>query len=267
MTVLVNALVSDGIIMASDTRQIFISSSGEKRINTDRAQKVFQLSQKMAVSVLNQSVFYSDLAKTPFSIRSLINQIAEKIDTKTTIEIAASVLHEELNRCIQKHEMATNKKSKGVSFYVGGYSPNSSIGELYACEVPGDVKLQRTTEDAGLVWGGQRDYIDRIILGLDHRIYDLPIESPDVIDTLRKFRKQLQLRLNFQIMELHDAIDLVELLVGMTNLLSRLSDGLVAFPGSWALCGGEIDTAIITPIDGFRWIRNNHRMSNTTQYT
>ncbi|MAT42442.1 MAG: hypothetical protein CL609_08885 [Anaerolineaceae bacterium] len=118
--------------MPSDRRRLFVSASGEKQVSIDSAKKLFQLSKNIGVTVLSQSVFYTELAKTP---------------------------HLKLSKFFQKLEETLKMKSSGVSFYVGGHNSSSFVGELYSCTITGEIYLQRTTEDAGMILGFRGEFI------------------------------------------------------------------------------------------------------------
>jgi 20S proteasome alpha/beta subunit len=255
MTIVISVLTSDGIVLAADSRQVVQSATGQWRIDSDYTCKIFRLNSHVGVAIVGQGTFYSDRETSPHSIRSIIHRAAKELPQDCSVNIAASALHSKASHALQIHQTTLTIEKGGLAFYVGGYnSQDAESGELYHCEIPGDISLERTTEDAGLVWGGQREIVDRLILGYDPRLCQLlPDNSGKEI--LNKLRPKIQLLINFQTMPLQDAVDLANMLVHSTVEMQRLSDGIVGMPGYFAGCGGSVDIAVITPNDGFQWLR------------
>lgn len=255
MTIVVCVLTPDGIVLAADSRQIVESASGQWQINSDRAQKIFPLNPYLGVAFLGQGTFYINQETSPKSIRSIIRLAAKDLPQDCSVETAAVILHDKTKCALQIHQSTLNAKRVGLAFYVGGYgSQNSERGELYRCEIPGDIHLERTTEDAGLVWNGQHEIVDRLILGYDPRLRQILSDEP-ANEVFSKLHPKLQLLINFHTMPLQDAVDLATLLVHTTIEMQRFSDGVVGMPGHVASCGGFIDVAVITSGEGFQWLK------------
>jgi hypothetical protein len=171
------------------------------------------------------------------------------------VKEAASLVHRQVAEGLERHRQVTTASRAGVTFHVAGYSPGQEIGALYRCEVPGKITLERETNDAGLVWNGQREIIDRLILGYDPRLFRFLKLPENKTASIRKQRQKLQLHISFQTMPLQDAVDLAVLLVHATIELQRLSDGIIGTPGQFPTCGGAVDVAVITLAEGFRWLQ------------
>lgn len=255
MTIVVSVLTPDGIVLAADSRQIVQSATGQWRIDSDHTCKIFRLNLHVGVAILGQGAFYSDRVTSPLSIRSIIHRAAKELPQDCSVKIAASVLHSKASHALQIHQSTLVIEKGGLAFYVGGYnSQDAESGELYRCEIPGDISLERTIEDAGLVWGGQREIVDRLILGYDPRLCQI-LPDKSCKEILNKLRLKAQLLINFQTMPLQDAVDLANLLVHGTVEMQRLSDGIVGMPGYFSGCGGPVDIAVITPYEGFQWLK------------
>jgi hypothetical protein len=171
------------------------------------------------------------------------------------VKNAATLLHEQAMQSMQVHQSVLGNEQSGMAFYVAGYDGEDSIlGELYRCEIPGEIHLERTNEDNGLVWNGEREIVDRIIYGYDPRLRQfMPDDTGS--ELIKKLHPKLQLLINFQTMTLQDAVHLAHLLVHTSIEILRLSDGIVGRPGHAASCGGSIDVAVIVPGEGFQWLR------------
>lgn len=241
--------------MAADSRQVVESPSGQWRVDSEHAQKIFQLNPYVGVAILGQGTFYTDRQTSPKSIRFILRSVARELPQPCTVEAAATLLHARVGSLQKIHTTILAAEQTGLSFYVGGYGgPEASCGELYRCDIPGEISLERTTEDAGLVWGGQREIVDRLIQGCDPRIFQF-LSNEIARNDFAKQRARLQFLINFQTMPLHDAVDLTTLLVRNTIEMQRFSDGVVGMPGYSAACGGTIRAAIITPDEGFHWVK------------
>jgi len=259
MTITVCVLVQAGIVLGADSRQVTKSPLGQLRVGSDNADKVFQLSSHLAVSVYGQGFFYPSGDESPRNIATIVHSVAKHLPENCTVAEAAAIVHQKVTEDVERHCNVTGVEQPSVAFHVAGYDPNSDIGRLYRCEVPGEVALERQTSDAGMVWSGQRQIIDRLILGYDPRLLELLTISEDQTvpeDALRQKLRRLQLHLSFQTMPLQDAVDLVVFLLHATIEFQRLSDGLVGDPGQFPTCGGAIDVAVLTLADGFQWLQH-----------
>ena len=257
MTIVISILTPDGIVLASDSRQIVHSVSKEGRVDSDNVQKIFQLNQYLGLVYWGQGNFYTDKEKSPRSFYSLIKSAAKNLPNNCSVEIAANLIHSDVKKVVQNHVSTIKNEQVGLGFYVGGYNfPDTEYGELYKCEIPGEVHLERTTSDAGMVWSGQSEIVDRLILGYDPRWRQFSRQNASKGDFFNKLQPKLQLLINFPTMHLQDAIDLAGFLVNTTIEMQRISDGIVGMPGYIAGCGGTIEIAVITSFEGFQWVKH-----------
>ena len=242
MTITVCVLVQGGIVLAADSRQVTKSPLGQLRVDSDNADKIFQLGSHLAVSVYGQGFFYPSGDESPQNIGMIVHSAAKHLPGNCTAAEAAAIVHQKVTEDVERHCGVTGVEQASVAFHVAGYDPNSDAGGLYHCEVPGGVALERQTSDAGVVWSGQREIINRLILGYDPRLLELLTISEDrtaAEDALRQKLRGLQLHLNSQTMPLQDAVDLAVFLVHATIELQRLSDGIVGDPGQFPTCGND----------------------------
>lgn len=254
MTVTVCVLVSEGIALAADSRQVVVSADGQMRVDSDQASKIVPLGSHLAASVCGQGTFYASGHESPQSIGWLLRTAAARLPTPCTVEQAAVGLHQKVSEHLARHRAVTDGEQAGVGFYVAGYDPGGDVGALYLCAVPGEAALERRTSDAGAVWNGERAIVNRLVLGYDPRLFEF-LALPEDDASLREGLNKLQLHLNFQTMPLQDAVDLAALLVRTTIELQRLADGIVGAPGQFPTCGGAVDVAVLTPAEGFCWLQ------------
>ena len=93
----------------------------------------------------------------------------------------------------------------------------------------------------GLTYGGQREFLVRLIQGFDARLHDCLVGSVEGLDAV-----QMQLRLST--FTLQESVDFATFLVRTTIDAQRFISGLRGV-------GGEINVATITAADGFRFVQ------------
>jgi len=258
MTITVSILIPVGIVLAADSRQMTESPSGQLRLDSDNVEKIIQLGPHLAANVNGQRSFYTSSTESPRVIGEILSHASGKLPKDSTVREAAVYFHRVIATKFKKNLDLTLLKRAAVSFYIAGYNPKSDNGELYRCDVPGNVTLERKTSDAGMVWNGTRDVINRMILGYDPRLLKFLSEGKSnwPRDELENQLRRLQLHINFQTMPMQDAVDLAVLMIRTTVEIQRFADGLVGEPGQLAVCGGMIEIGVITKREGFHWLQH-----------
>jgi len=137
-------------------------------------------------------------------------------------------------------------------FFVGGYdeeSPYGKVFDIYIPSRPTPYEWHSKPGEFGLVWGGQREYADRLIHGFDGRLpklikkyLNLNDKKPDEIS--QHLKSQLQAPIPFAFLPLQDCIDLAIFLIRTTIIMQHWVVGIRGV-------GGAIDVAVITQTGGF----------------
>lgn len=258
MTIAVSILVPEGVVLAADSRQVVSSLSGQMRVDSDNAIKIHQLNSHLAAVIIGQGSFYFNETESPQSIGEFFKATVAELPKNNTVKSTSVLLHRRIGGVLKKHLSITKDIQSGLIFYIAGYDKNKDVGELYRCDVPGNVNLERKTTDPGAIWKGESSFINRLILGYDPLLLEQNSLTEGKISesqTLHQICKGLQLYINFQTMPLQDAVDLATLLVQITIDLNRISNGLVSLPGRFPACGGKIDVAVVTRSQGFQWLQ------------
>ena len=134
------------------------------------------------------------------------------------------------------------------------------MADEYMIEIKGgschDPRPVRKREEIGMIWGGNGEALNRLVvglsLGLPQLLGDLFKLSPQQIAPVaQQIQQSLQLPLVVPAMPLQDAIELAEFLVDLTIKFSRF------MPGP-ATVGGPIEIAAISKHEGFRWIKRKY---------
>lgn len=137
-------------------------------------------------------------------------------------------------------------------FLVGGYDKGQPYGKVFEIYIPSQPKPNERHEkpgEFGLVWGGQREYADRIISGFDGNLPELVKDHLSLddkqTDDLHTFLKsKLQMPVPFAFLPLQDCVDLAIFIIRTTILMQHWIVGVRGV-------GGAIDVGVITPTDGF----------------
>jgi len=141
-------------------------------------------------------------------------------------------------------------------FLVGGYDEGAPHGRVFTVSVPNAPKaVEFAANDFGATWGGQRQFVDRLLTGFDpgisQHIYDaLNIAAnqrqPAILN--QELTKKLALPIPWQFLPLQDCIDLCIFLIRTTI---QVQQWVVALRG----VGGAIDVATITRTGGFKIVQ------------
>jgi hypothetical protein len=151
------------------------------------------------------------------------------------------------------------KGDHSFELFVGGISSGERFSEVWKIsivngEATGAV-CQSERGNSGVLWAGQPDAMNRLILGFSSSIIDVlkegGLEEPALGQVLESFRTKAQAGLVHPAMPVQDAIDLADFLVSTTIGFTKF------LPGANTV-GGAIDVATVTRHEGFKWIRRKH---------
>jgi len=150
----------------------------------------------------------------------------------------------------------TNYSGPNMSFVVGGFNQNEPYGRVYLIDIPRNptpVEQSSGMGSFGITWGGQREFVDRLIQGFDHRLPDLVSNALNLAPNQRQLMmnslNQLQMALPLQAMPLQDCVDLAIFFIRTTINAQRLTVGIRG-------CGGPIDIATITSREGLQFVQH-----------
>jgi len=152
--------------------------------------------------------------------------------------------------------MPPDYQGPDMTFLVGGYDPGETYGRLFEIYIPRKPTPNEFFTGAGefgMVWGGQREFADRVMQGFDDR---LPFEVQQFLqlsdDQRNALREHLRNRLNaaipYAFLPLQDCIDLTMFLIRTTAQMHKWWVGVRGV-------GGAIDVATITGTEGFKIVQ------------
>jgi hypothetical protein len=140
-----------------------------------------------------------------------------------------------------------------MTFLVAGYDNNQPYGRVYQFDIPNVPNpVEHQSGGFGLTWGGQREMVDRLLQGYDNNLPGLLTANlglnPTQQTALNTTLQQLQLPIPLQALPLQDCVNLALFFLNTTILGQRLTVGIRG-------CGGEIDVAVVTRREGFKFLR------------
>jgi len=141
-----------------------------------------------------------------------------------------------------------------MAFLVGGHDENEPYGKVFEFQVPSNPMPQEDMVGIfGLTYGGQREWVDRLLHGFDDSLPTIAQPFLQIPDTQREALKQhladnLGAPIPYQFLSLQDCVNLAIFLIKTTM---RLQTWLTGIRG----VGGVIDIATVTRADGFKPIQ------------
>jgi hypothetical protein len=152
-------------------------------------------------------------------------------------------------------------QGQDMVFIVGGYDEGAPYGKVFDFLIPSQtdpIEKHNASGSFGLVWGGQREYADRLIHGYDGRLPDLTknflgIDDKKAGELSKHLQDQLQAPVPYAFLPLQDCVDLAIFLIRTTIIMQHWIVGIRGV-------GGAIDVAVITQTGGFKEIQRKRIM-------
>jgi hypothetical protein len=145
-------------------------------------------------------------------------------------------------------------------FLVAGFDENAAYGRVFEIAIPHRPEPKEwytATNTFGFVWGGQREFTDRLIQGYDPQLLEIAKKalslSRDQEQKLLDGLRQLGVGIPYQFLPLQDCIDLSIFLIRTTMTIQTWQVNVRGV-------GGPIDVATITRTEGFRPIQQKQLM-------
>jgi len=145
-----------------------------------------------------------------------------------------------------KAVMPTDYKGPNMTFVVGGFNRDEPYGRVLVIDIPKKptpVEQHANPGEFGITWGGQREWVDRLIQGYDHRLLDIVSKTlglnSDQRNAVMKALEPLSMGIPLQAMPLQDCVNLAIFFLRTTISGQNVSVGVRGV-------GGPIDIATIT---------------------
>jgi hypothetical protein len=137
-------------------------------------------------------------------------------------------------------------------FLVGGYDSGAPHGRVFQFTIPKAPipDEQMLGNNFGMVWGGQREFVDRLMTGFDDSLpvlvqNHLGLTVPQKDALVAHLKANLNAKIPYAFLPLQDCVDLSIFLIRTTISIQQLGTGLRGV-------GGSIDAAIVTRTGGFQ---------------
>lgn len=199
--------------------------------------------------------------KQPRTANSFLPEFQDSLPQKrqSVKEFARSLGRFFADRWQESDMPKTPPPNENMFFFVAGFDDDKDPhGSLFEVSIPAkpepDEKLSAVGE-FGLLWGGQREIVDRLLHGYDERLlavvqqtFEIPNEAWDPAPLQAKLKEVVESPIPYQFLPLQDCVDLSIFLLQATSTLQRWFLGIRGV-------GGAIDIATITRTDGLRPIQ------------
>lgn len=242
----------EGLVLASESRVTLAAQSQEGpmiHVNFDNATKLF------SVSSPNKYVGVVTYGLAAIGLRTANSFLPEfqaelPKDKRLSVKEFSEKLSKFFMKCWEK-EMPKKYEGPPMTFVVGGFNEGEPYGRVFVIDIPTSPKPRENhsgLEDFGITWGGQREFVDRLIKGYDKNLPDFLTNqlklTTEQKEALNNILGRFQMPMPIQAMSLQDCVDLAVFFIKTTIDAQNMTIGIRG-------CGGPIDVAIITREGGF----------------
>lgn len=236
----------EGLVVAAESRVTLTATlpEGPLSVNYDNATKLLSFGHENYSRI--GVVTYGQASIGLRTAHSFVTEFENKLDGK---EYTVLDFSKELSKFFSKQwatGMPTDFKGPSMSFVVAGFNKVEAYGRVYLLEIPHKpepIEQNAQPGEFGITWGGQGDFVHRLIYGFDKKIIDSLAKTlnlnPTQIDQMRGALTPFQMPIPLPAMPLQDCVDLAIFFIRTTIDAQRLSVGIRG-------CGGPIDIAVIT---------------------
>jgi hypothetical protein len=182
----------------------------------------------------------------------------------TTMERPLEELRADFERALPPRRLSTKEYAERLNVFFHDH-PRPMLAAVCGVDEDGTARvwIVNTLEGGppvehlvgvnGIAWGGQREFVDRVLLGYDPRMIAALADELEVAQEHREaFGRELaagfEMPIDIDSLTLQRAAELAWFLVEMTVMLHYF----VAGDGPRGV-GGPVDTATITAADGLQW--------------
>lgn len=241
----------EGLVLAAESRITIGALDGLQKIpvNFDNATKLLSFNEpNCAVG----AVTYGLAAIGTRPAHGYISEFESKLSKKKRLAIKDFAT--ELSDFFMdqwKDNMPDDYSGPPMTFVVGGFDNDDPYGKVFLFEIPYQPKPEQRNQEStefGITWGGQREFVDRLLMGVDPFIIDYLGSKGVITPELQNILDNLQMKIPLAAMALQDCVDLAIFFIRTTINAQQLSVGIRG-------CGGPIDVAIITRNEGLKFIQ------------
>lgn len=254
----------EGLVLAAESRITLTAQQtggGTVQAGFDNATKVFGIGKpNNSIGIVTYGLGAIGL-RSPYSLAPELQ--AQLPDCELSVPEFAGKLSQFFLGQWQA-EMPADFQGPGITFVVAGFNKGEAYGRVFAIEIPNapdPTEQNPKPGEFGITWGGQREIVDRLIRGYDHRVLQIAQEtaglSPHKLQQMEEKLEPLGMQMPLPAMSLQDCVDLAVFFVKTTIEAQRLTVGIRG-------CGGPIDVATITRQEGLTFVQQKKIRGETT---
>ncbi|MGV8143254.1 MAG: hypothetical protein ACP5OJ_01395 [Methanothermobacter sp.] len=244
----------EGLVLAAESRITLTADEAGNKIpvSFDNATKLISFSEpNSSVGVVSYGLAAIGL-RTPHSF--LPEFESQLSDERLKIKEFTQKLSDFYMEQWKNSEMPRDYSGPPMSFVVAGFDEGEPYGKVFLFEIPYQpVPEQRNPgeNEFGITWGGQREIVDRLIMGLDPNLAEYLNKKNMIKPELKGLLTSLQMQIPLAAMPLQDCVDLAIFFIRTTITAQHLTVGIRG-------CGGPIDVATITRREGLKFVQKKH---------
>ncbi len=256
----------EGLVLAADSR-VTLERRQEGQpsllVNFDNATKLFSFSEP------NTSVGAVTYGQAAIGLRTANSFIPEFEERLPSERIKVSDFANRLRDFFMEQwqaGMPSDYTGPSMTFVVGGFNEREPYGRVYLIEIPNapsPIEQNPQPGEFGITWGGQREFVDRLLRGyapgLPELIKNALKLKPAQMSELTKALQPLQMSIPVQMLALQDCVNLAIFFIRTTIEAQELSVGVRGV-------GGEIDVATITRRDGLHFVQRKKITGEIPEY-
>lgn len=257
MSIVASVKVYDGIVIGAESMtQLFATIPGQPQPACikaySHARKIFQVG-KFGVMTFGGGNIHNR------SMESFVDEFGEVEDSlaadtdRSVRAVAARLLNFMRNHYEPAFGALPEPQRPRIGFYVAGYSPGQHLASEWEFMLPMSVEPLQVRDDGavGASWRGIDIPFTRLFYGLDPRVdqilANLGIPLEQVTAIRQAVSAQLMSRVAFDGMPIQDAI-------GFCRFIIETTIGLATYEMGTPTCGGHINIAVISRLQGVRWV-------------
>jgi len=268
MSIIVSVKINDGIVMAADSATTFTFPDGRPGQIYEHVNKIVNLAKGLPIGVMTCGAGSVGNASIATLLKDLRQRLAGedeahadwKLDPKNyTIESVNSRVQQFFDEKVKEADFKLF-----LLLRICGYSSGRPLPEVWQVAFldqgkPLAPSCIQPEADFGPRWDGEREALDRMILGLgiipEAGLQALGMTVEQIAEARKKLQPHMYENLILPAAPIQDAIDLVRFMVETTKGFIRFS---TARPKT---VGGPIEIAAITKHEGFKWVQRKHFFS------
>jgi hypothetical protein len=260
VTIIVSVKINDGIVMAADSA----GTMGSGQVYA-HANKITNLCGDLPVGAMSTGA--GGIGNE--SVETLLKDLRRRFDGRDPAHLdwwldpAGYTMEQVTGRLrafLFEEKAARCPEPTNLQLRLCGYSADRPLAEVWEVSMTGqECPPPRQIMDEscfGVLWDGQYEALNRLILGLGHDIGDALVRHGVALGDAGKLQenlvKDLYAMLSVPAMPIQDAVDLARFLVETTIGFVRFA---VLLPKS---VGGAVEIAAITKHEGFRWVQRKN---------